>query len=516
MLQMYYDVKERDNFEKYFSDTWIFNHPTENRGTYQVLMFDFSKVDDSEKQLKDSFEDYCCLTINRFIEKYKDSYSEIAYNDIRNSTRAVNKLNNLTQYARDNRIPLFLVVDEYDNFTNTVLVREGHEMYHTITHASGFYRNIFKMFKGSFNRIVMTGVSPVTLDDLTSGYNIADNVTLRSSYNEFLGFSTDEVLQMVRYYQGLGLLRVEDEDRMMSEMTAWYDGYCFSGRALKTGVRMFNSSMVIRYVQRYIDEGEAPEDLLDPNTKTDYEKLKQLLKLDSQSAERGSTLKDIAKNGYTYGTVVDSFPAEQLVDPRNFLSLLYYYGMLTYTLRDDDAVLGIPNNNVRKQYYDFLQSEYNKISFTDTREMDRCCKQAARNGNWRELIEYIAKCYHENASIRCLIEGEKNFQGYVMAFLHFNNYYQAVPEAELNYGYSDFFLLPKLGVTGVNHSYIIELKYLELSATPHAAEKQWQEAVAQVHVYAAGTAVRRLAGTTQLHTIVVQVKGTELLRAEEV
>jgi hypothetical protein len=507
---------EKEQFSQLFGNTWIGENPTPLQGTFQILSLDFSAVGGSVDELEKNFARHCNNMVDDFMIRYKKYYPQPDFDAIVNNTSYMDKLEKLKLSATRNNYKLYLTVDEYDNFTNTILAREGHDVYHAITHASGFYRDVFKIFKVMFNRIVMTGVSPVTLDDLTSGYNIADNVTLRSSYNEFLGFSTDEVLQMVRYYQGLGLLRVEDEDRMMSEMTAWYDGYCFSGRALKTGVRMFNSSMVIRYVQRYIDEGEAPEDLLDPNTKTDYEKLKQLLKLDSQSAERGSTLKDIAKNGYTYGTVVDSFPAEQLVDPRNFLSLLYYYGMLTYTLRDDDAVLGIPNNNVRKQYYDFLQSEYNKISFTDTREMDRCCKQAARNGNWRELIEYIAKCYHENASIRCLIEGEKNFQGYVMAFLHFNNYYQAVPEAELNYGYSDFFLLPKLGVTGVNHSYIIELKYLELSATPHAAEKQWQEAVAQVHVYAAGTAVRRLAGTTQLHTIVVQVKGTELLRAEEV
>jgi hypothetical protein len=274
--------------------------------------------------------------------------------------------------------------------------------------------------------------------------------------------------------------------------------------------------MVIRYIQSYIDEGEAPENLIDPNTKTDYEKMKQLLKLDTKAAERGSVLLKIAQTGYSYGTIADSFPAEQLLDPQNFLSLLYYYGMLTYTMMDDNCVMAIPNNNVRKQYYDYLQSEYNKISHTDTYELDRCCMLAARMGNWRELIEYICKCYHENASIRCLIEGEKNFQGYMMAFLRFNNYYLATPELEMNYGYSDFFLLPRPEAMGVKHSYIIELKYLPLTATPQAAEKQWQEAVEQVRRYAEGPFVRRLMGSTQLHALVVQVKGTDLLRAEEV
>jgi hypothetical protein len=362
----------------------------------------------------------------------------------------------------------------------------------------------------------MTGVSPITLDDLTSGYNIATNITLDLFCNNILGFTTKEVLEMLRYYQQAGVLRAEDEQRMMSEMATWYDGYSFSIDALETGNEIFNSSMVIRYIQYYITNGIPMKDLIDPNTKTDYEKMKQLLKLDTEMAERGSVLLDIAQKGYSYGSVKDSFPAEQLLDPDNFLSLLYYYGMLTYTMIDDNCLLAIPNNNVRKQYYSYLQTEYNKINHTDTRELERCCMLTARHGNWRELIEYICACYHENASIRCLIEGEKNFQGYMMAFLWFNNYYQATPEVELNYGYSDFFLLPKLDATNVKHSYIIELKYLKLSDTFDAAEQQWQEAIEQVHKYATGTVVRRLAGSTQLHTLIVQVKGTKLLRAEEV
>jgi hypothetical protein len=516
MLQTYYDIKERDKFAQYFAGTWIYDHPTEERGKYQVLKLDFSKISDSVENIQTAFNDYCCIAIDRFIDKYQEYYPESVRNEILGCSVSVNKLNNLVMYAQDATMPLLLIVDEYDNFTNTVLAKEGHEMYHAITHASGFYRSIFKIFKGSFERIIMTGVSPITLDDLTSGYNIATNITLNSLYNEILGFSTEEVLAMVRYYQSVGLLHVEDEQRMMSEMTAWYDGYCFSDRALKKGVKMFNSCMVLRYIQNFIDEGDAPRNLIDPNTKTDYEKMKQLLKLDTKVAERGSLLLNIAQEGYYYGSVEESFHAEQLLDPQNFLSLLYYYGMLTYTMVDGSCLLAIPNNNVRKQYYDYLQSEYNKISFTNTSELDRCCMLAARSGNWRELVEYICKCYHENASIRCLIEGEKNFQGYMMAFLWFNNYYQSVPEAELNYGYSDFFLLPKSDAMGIKHSYIIELKYLKLSDTPATAEGQWQEAVEQLHKYAAGTAVRRMVGDTQLHTLIIQMKGADLLRAEEV
>jgi hypothetical protein len=366
MLQTYYDVKERDNFARYFADTWIYNHPTEYRGKYQVLMFDFSKVGDSGDDIREKFNQYCCSAVNDFLETYKDAYPELDYNEIRNSTEADDKLNKLSLCAKRLDLPLYLIIDEYDNFTNTILAKEGHDMYHAITHASGFYRSIFKIFKGSFARIIMTGVSPITLDDLTSGYNIATNITLDDLYNETLGFSTEEVREMLRYYQSAGVLRAEEEEKMMNEMTIWYDGYCFSEEALGTGSEMFNSCMVIRYVDYYIHHGKPTKNLLDPNTKTDYEKMKQLLKLDTKAAERGSVLLKIAQTGYSYGTIADSFPAEQLLDPQNFLSLLYYYGMLAYTLVDDNCVMAIPNNNVRKQYYDYLQSEYNKMQVKGT------------------------------------------------------------------------------------------------------------------------------------------------------
>jgi hypothetical protein len=255
MLQTYYDIKERDNFDRYFAGTWIADNPTEDRGKYQMLMLDFSRIDNSTNNLNTEFNDYCCIMINRFIDKYKDSYSESFRDEILSSTKAVNKLNNLAQYAKDAGIPLFLIVDEYDNFTNTVLAKEGHEMYHAITHASGFYRTIFKIFKGSFARIVMTGVSPVTLDDLTSGYNIATNITLEPFCNSILGFSKEEVLTMMHYYQQAGVLHAEEEERMINEMADWYDGYCFSAEAAETGVEIFNSSMVIRYIQYNINNG---------------------------------------------------------------------------------------------------------------------------------------------------------------------------------------------------------------------------------------------------------------------
>jgi hypothetical protein len=359
MLQTYYDVSERENFSKYFAGTWIADHPTEERGTFQVLALDFSQVGGEFEQLEENFSEYICAKIDKFMDRYSAYYSEHDRRTIQSCPSFKKKLTLLRETAYDAKYSLYLIVDEYDNFTNSILAKEGHEVYHAITHATGFYRDVFKMFKPMFSRIIITGVSPVTLDDLTSGYNIANNVTLDAFCNSALGFTKDEVIDMIHYYQKVGELHPEDETKMMAEMAAWYDGYCFSEGALGTGIETFNSSMVIRYIQHYINNGTSPQILIDPNTKTDYDKLIQLLKLEDSTYKR--TLQDIAKDGYTEGVIKDSFPAASLTDPDIFISLLYYYGMLTYTKRNGDTVLGIPNNNVRKQYYEYLQREYNKI-----------------------------------------------------------------------------------------------------------------------------------------------------------
>jgi hypothetical protein len=169
------------------------------------------------------------------------------------------------------------------------------------------------------------------------------------------------VRQIIRYYKGKGV-KLEDEEKMMSEMAAWFDGYCFAFRSLNAGEHVFNSTMAIKYIKSYLDVGHAPDNLLDNNTRIDYTKLQQLIKLDHLNGNRQKSLIQIAQDGYTWGNVCDSFSAEQLTSPNIFTSLLFYYGMLTYANREPfGIVLGIPNKNVRKLFYDYLMEEYNKI-----------------------------------------------------------------------------------------------------------------------------------------------------------
>ena len=517
MLRYYYDIAEKDNFQELFKGLWIAEHPTWNQGRFQVMHIDFSQIGGTIDELTENFDGYMRMKFTNFARKYAAYYPKDYLDELNKYSSASDIMNYVHDSAKDQGCPLYLIVDEYDNFTNTVLNEKGENIYHAMTHASGFYRDVFKKFKGNYDRILMMGVSPVTLDDLTSGYNIATSITMDARFNQMLGFSETEVREMIRYYQEAGVLQA-DEEQLITEMKPWYDGYCFSDDVIYTDPKMFNCDMVSYYLNSFIQNGRAPKEMIDRNTSMDYTKLNNLIKLDQLDGNRKGVLLEIAEKGSITGKVANSFPAAQLTDPEMFKSLLFYYGMLTFT--DDYGIeqeLGIPNNNVRKQYYEFLLREYQNLRPVDLSGLIRCYRDAALNGEWRSMMDYILQAYHDTTSVRSLIEGERNLQGFMNAYLNLNTYYLTAPEVELNHGYCDFFLMPDLTRWPmVKHSYILELKYLSISDTEEKAEKQWAEAVEQIKQYGQGKKVQLLTSGTQLHLIVTQIQGYEKKRVEEI
>ncbi len=517
MLRAYYDINERENFEKLFDGLWITHNPTPERGSFQVMYFDFSRIGGKTDVLEQNFDRYCCGVVDNFAEEYQEYYKEGFLEEVRRCPDFRSKINlvNIKAYNAGN--PLYLIIDEYDNFTNTVLNEEGEAIYHALTHANGFYRDIFKLFKGMFARILMMGVSPVTMDDLTSGFNIASNISLRPDFNLILGFSEEDVRQMIRYYKSEGMLEGKEEEALLAEMRPWYDNYCFSEDVVDTDPKMFNCDMVLYYLNRVIQTGKSPKDLIDPNTRTDYSKMRKLIHLDTLDNYRRNIIYEVTSRDFILGTIKESFDASRMADKENFISLLFYYGMLTIGgVRGADLRLIIPNNNVRQQYYSWLLEEYDKIAQIDITELKESYAKASLDGDWRPMIDYMTKAYATSTSVRQLMEGERNLQGFMTALLSLNPYYLASPEMETNHGYCDFFLMPDIDrYPMVRHSYILELKYLKAGATETEANKQWKEAVEQIHGYANGAMVKKLIRHTQLHLIIVQVKGSETIRTEE-
>lgn len=526
MLHAYYDCSKKEKFQTLFGDLWVGKHPTPLQGRYQVLHLDFSYVGGSIEKLEENFNVYLRVKLDGFMRVYQEFYLADFKEKFFKSDSAAEKLALLQDETATKGIPLYLIIDEYDNFTNTVLNEQGEKVYWAITHADGFYRDVFKKFKGMFERIFITGVSPVTLDDVTSGFNIGWHISTKPEFNQMLGFSQEEVRKMFAYYKEVGgIPATSDIEAMIDEMKPWYDNYCFSKKALETQSKVFNCDMVIYYLRNYMDYGQAPDLMIDPNTKTDYNKMKKLLQLDKLDGDRKGVIRTIAETGQIVAPLTETFSAYSLTDPQIFTSLLFYYGMLT--IKDtfgDMLILGIPNNNVRKQYYGYLLEQYQEEKFVDLTQMKILFTYMALEGKWREALEAMAKAYEDVSSVRDGIESERNLQGFFMAYLNLNNYYYTAPELELNHGYCDFFLLPNLTHYATKHSYILELKVLskkDYEAKPEdgklsKAEVQWQEAEEQIKRYAVAPRVEALRQGTTLHKIIMQFVAGKLVRMEEV
>ncbi len=525
MLRAYYDIRKKDKFQEVFGDLWVGQHPTPLQGKFLVMYLDFSQVGGNIEKLEERFNQFLSVELDGFVRDYHEYFPEDIVKKVKETEDAVGKFAIIVNEAKYRDYQLYLIIDEYDNFTNTVLNERGEDVYWAITHAEGFYRDIFKKFKGNFDRIFITGVSPVTLDDVTSGFNIGWHISTKPEFNQMLGFSTEDVRDMIAYYKEHGQIRADaDTEAIIGEIKPWYDNYCFAKDALEAQSRVFNCDMVLYYLRNYMSRGEGPDEMIDPNTKTDYNKMRKLIQLDKLDGDRKGIIRDIAETGRIVTRLEETFPARMIANPQIFPSLLFYYGMLTIKATfGSQLVLGIPNNNVRKQYYGYLLEEYQNAKFVNLSDLEYRFTLMAFEGKWRETLGYMSDAYAKVSSVRDGIEAERNLQGFFMAYLSLNSYYYIAPELELNHGYCDFFLLPDLTRYPTKHSYILELKLLpkkEKGMTKKVREdliaRQWDDAVTQIKAYAEAPRVEALRQGTQLHRVIMQFDGWKLYRIDEV
>ena len=328
MLYCYYDVRYADKFDELFGNQYIGKHPTSEQGKYLVLYFNFSAVRGTGEALEENFNMYAKIQMEAFADQYA-SYFEPGFSQgIRELKSAASQLNYIGKRAGMLGLSIYLLIDEYDNFTNTILSSEGNNVYRALTHDSGFYRGFFNIVKAittgpeaPVKRMFITGVSPVTLDDVTSGFNIGTNITTDERFNSMVGFSESELQEMLSYYESEGML-VNSKEELVRLMKPWYDNYCFAWECI--GQTMYNSDMVLYFLNNYLLKKRAPSDMLDRNIRTDYSKLRHFIRIDKMQEEGRSVITRLIDTGEVNGNVIkDSFPAENLADPGNFVSLLY-------------------------------------------------------------------------------------------------------------------------------------------------------------------------------------------------
>ncbi len=518
MMESYYDINQKKDFKKLFGDLWIGKHPTRNANRFMTLKLDFSKVGGTGEALERAFERH----IDDRLCGFADRYADLLGRDFLATFRTLHvdsKLAMTVERSRSLDIPLYLIIDEYDNFTNQMIRSTGVDEYRGITHGAGFYRNWFKKFKGDFDRIFMTGVSPVTMDDLTSGFNIAANLSLDAACNATLGFSEAEVVKMYADFKGTGKFTSGDPAAIVQSIKPWYDGYCFSEKKVGTEC-VFNSDMTLYHLKHLVDTGEPPKNMVDINIRTDYEKLKTIADLQRtvlhiEGSNAIPVTEKLLVGGGIQFNLVDSFPVEDIIKPVNFKSLFFYYGLLSMVgMEDGDPVFGVPNACVERQMCDYLRNAYMPPG-KDWSDWEAAARRFALHGEWKPFLEMVSDNYAESVPVRGSLGGEYRLQGYHQAEFGHVKHFLARPEMELAHGFSDFFLFPdRMRFPNVPHSYIIEFKYAKAGAKKAELAKQRKEGVAQLKCYAKDKMVPVLAKGTTLHIIFVQYRGPKMVACE--
>ena len=523
MLQHYYDVRTRDKFDALFGDLYIGKHPTRDRNSYLVLYLNFSGISGELHNYRQGLDAHCNTSFDYFCDIYAEYLPKGIKEVLNEKAGAVEQLDYLYHQCELAGQQIYLFIDEYDHFTNAILSdAESIHRYTEETHKEGYLRAFFNRVKAgtysSIKRCFITGVSPVTMDDLTSGFNIGTNYSLTPKFNAMMGFTEDEVREMLTYYSTKAPFH-HTVDELIELMKPWYDNYCFAQECYDQPT-LYNSNMVLYFVKNYIDNnGKAPRNMIESNIRIDYEKLRMLIRKDKEFAHDASIIQTLVSQGYITGELKDGFPAANIVDSDNFVSLLYYFGMLTVSgTYKGKTKLIIPNQVVREQLYTYLLNTYNEadLSFIN-HEKDELSSALAYDGAWQSYFDYIADCLKRYASQRDKQKGESFVHGFTLAMTAQNRFYRPISEADTQSGYVDIFLSPMLEIyPDMSHSYIIELKYARYKDPESRVEELRAEAIAQTNRYADTDRVKNAIGTTQLHKIVVVYKGMEMRVCEEV
>ncbi|MFT5129252.1 MAG: hypothetical protein ACI8W8_002874 [Rhodothermales bacterium] len=527
MLQSYYDINKADRFEEFYRDTWILDNPTDERAKYMILYFNFSVVSKNKELVQQNFNDYCTLEIESFMRRYSQFLPATFIDTVNSKTTAHEKLQVMAVELRGTDVKIYLMIDEYDNFTNTILAEYGAEEYAKISREEGYFKLFFTTLKGiasgsgsALARMFITGVSPVTMDDVTSGFNIGTNITTDDCYSEILGFNEADVGAMIDYYRSVGVFHL-DREESLSLMHAWYDNYRFAKRSEP---RVFNTDMVLYFMKEALNKTYVPDDLIDENVRVDYGKLRHLVTINNQLNGNFNELELLLANGSTSASLKKSFPCEQLAVRDNFISLLFYFGLITIDRPfEGETRFTIPNRVIENLLNDFICRGYMDAckANIDMLSISRLIGKMAYHGEWEPCIRSMGETVRECMSMRDLIEGERVAQALLVALFHVGRPFVISSERESDGGFIDIALGPFLAVyPDMNYAYLIEMKYLKASEAYDDGIRDTivSEASAQLDRYAAAPRLKREwqlppHGEIILTKLVLIFKGRELVHS---
>ena len=467
-LEAYYDVLNKDKITTIFKNTWIADNLTPEAGNYLILRFNFSMVDPNPSRVEESFNETCLQSIEDFVFKYREILPGELQNKLLSYKKADRVLKSLLSPSTFKEIQhkLYVLIDEYDNFTNTILSEYSSSTYHEITHGSGFLRYFYNILKGATTgpnaplaKIFITGVSPITMDDVTSGFNIGTPITLYPQFNELAGFTQEDVKRIFEYYIDVGWLN-QPIEKLIEIASTWYNSYKFDGYS---SVFLYNPDMIFYFIREVGTYKRIPDILIDDNVKMDYTKLKYLVIIDRKFNGNFSVLQKVMDKGAIISPILTSFPLESLLKQSHFISHLFYLGILSFKDKD---ILNIPNQTVWNILFEYLRNIYEDLDIfrLDIFDLQHMLRDMAYLGRWYDVFKFLSKEIEKQGSIRDFITGESSIKILQAAYLNITKYFTVKTETELNKGFADIYLEPFWERDeNVKYGYLIEIKYVPRS-----------------------------------------------------
>ncbi|MCL2283650.1 MAG: ATP-binding protein [Fibromonadales bacterium] len=477
VLENYYDLNRKDKFESIFDNLCIGKNPTQEQGKYAILSFNFSAINtDCEETFKESFKMNVHASVVNFLKKYEDKFenAQQEINWIKEKTLGIDSLRVVYHLAEYSNIPIFAIIDEYDHFSND-LAAMGSEFYGKMVGKAGLVRDFYESLKiatsSVMKRIFITGIAPIMLNDLTSGFNIATDYSLIPKYNEMFGFTSEEVERLI-IETGI------DKNLIKVDMEAYYNGYLFNEEAEK---KVYNSTMVLFLFNQILLRGKQPNDIIDTNLQTDYNRLKKL----AENPKNREKLLKIAHEDGIFSKIIEKFSLDQIEDDSYFVSLLFYMGLLTID-KERPLYLKIPNYSIKTLFWQYLVAQANSL-VSDSVNADKLLetvRELAR-GDAVPYLDYISENLFKRISNRDLIHfDEKYIKVMLLSTLFMSSFYLPVSETEVAAGYTDIYLLRHSGFAiKAEFEWVWELKYVKESATEAEIEAKKQEALSQIEKY---------------------------------
>lgn len=497
-LENYYDIHAVDKFKTLFGETYIGKNPTPKKNSYHILKFNFSGIDTNNVESTiSSFKKKVASSIVTFVESYNLNFY------VNLEEEAENILNNLFKafLLQKPGEKIYVIIDEYDHFANELL---GFNIdgFKDLVSKNGKVRKWYEILKEGTERVVdrifITGVAPITLDGMTSGFNIVADITMDRDFNEMMGFNKAELIEMMNNQE----ISKEKQEELLPVMKINYDGYKFS---LKAEERMYNSNMTLYFLNEYVRHKELPERMIDVNIASDYAKIGRMLNL-CKGENRKAILKITVSGEGITSDITEKFNPETHFGDKEMVSMLYYLGYLTIEKEMYGSPnLIIPNRVMREIYSDyFIKLVNDELEFDGNINYAMFTREVASEGSITLLIELLTK-YLNNLSNRDYIKFDEKYVKLIFYCITMNmTMYFVKSEMEVKRKYPDILLIPREMDKGY-YSVMIEFKYLKKDEADKLEEKR-AEAKAQILEYASFEEIKSIPNLRKFAVVAVNDK----------